>query len=48
MGNFIDAQHLAEKAQLARSHNCTELNFYAYGLYRLSALDQIPPALSHP
>jgi hypothetical protein len=39
---------LAEKAQLARSHNCTELNFYAYGLYRLSALDRIPPALSIP
>jgi len=32
---------LAEKAQLARSHNCTELNFYAYGLYRLQSLSQI-------
>ena len=39
---------LAEKAQLARSRNCAELNFYAYGLYRLSALDRIPPALSIP
>jgi hypothetical protein len=39
---------LAEKAQLARSHNCTELNFYACGLYRLAALDHIRPALSTP
>ena len=41
-------ESLSEKAQLARSHNCTELNFYAYGLYRLSALDQIPPAAPTP
>jgi len=37
---------LGEKAQLARAHNCTELNFYAYGLYRLQALDHIRHALS--
>jgi hypothetical protein len=37
---------LREKAQLARTHNCTELNFYAYGLYRLQALDHIRHALS--
>ena len=36
---------LREKAQLAQSRNCAELNFYAYGLYRLQALDQIRPAL---
>ena len=36
-------ESLSEKAQLAQSRNCTELNFYAYGLYRLSALDHIPP-----
>lgn len=39
---------LREKAQLARANNCTELNFYAYGLYRLQALDQIRHALSAP
>jgi hypothetical protein len=39
---------LAEKAQLARSRNCTELNFYAYGLYRLAALDQVRRALPTP
>jgi hypothetical protein len=39
---------LREKAQLARAHNCTELNFYAYGLYRLQALDHIRHALSAP
>jgi len=39
---------LAEKAQLARSHNCTELNFYAYGLYRLQSLTQIRRALPTP
>jgi hypothetical protein len=39
---------LAEKAQLARSHNCTELNFYAYGLYRLQSLTQIRQALPTP
>jgi len=37
---------LGEKAQLARAHNCTELNFYAYGLYRLQSLDHIRHALS--
>jgi hypothetical protein len=37
---------LREKAQLAQSHNCTELNFYAYGLYRLQALDHIRHALT--
>jgi hypothetical protein len=37
---------LREKAQLARAHNCTELNFYAYGLYRLQALDHIRHALT--
>jgi hypothetical protein len=36
---------LREKAQLAQSHNCAELNFYAYGLYRLQSLDQIRSAL---
>ena len=36
---------LREKAQLAQSHNCAELNFYAYGLYRLQSLDQIRHAL---
>lgn len=41
------AEHtLREKAQLARNHNCTELNFYAYGLYRLQSLDHIRHALS--
>lgn len=39
---------LREKAQLARAHNCTELNFYAYGLYRLQSLDHIRHALSAP
>jgi hypothetical protein len=39
---------LQEKAQLAHSHTCTELNFYAYGLYRLRALDHIRTALSRP
>jgi hypothetical protein len=39
---------LAEKAQLARSYNCTELNFYAYGLYRLQSLTQIRRALPTP
>jgi hypothetical protein len=37
---------LREKAAAARAHNCTELNFYAYGLYRLQALDKIRHALS--
>jgi hypothetical protein len=36
---------LREKAQLAQSRNCAELNFYAYGLYRLQALDQIRTVL---
>jgi hypothetical protein len=39
---------LREKTQLAHSRNCTELNFYAYGLYRLRALDHIRTALSLP
>jgi len=39
---------LREKTQLAHAHNCTELNFYAYGLYRLRALDHIRTALSLP
>jgi hypothetical protein len=42
---------LREKAAIAQAHNCTELNFYAYGLYRLQALDHIRHALSaspHP
>ncbi len=39
---------LAAKAQLARSRNCTELNFYAYGLYRLQSLTQIRHALPAP
>jgi hypothetical protein len=39
---------LREKAQLAQSHNCAELNFYAYGLYRLQALDHIRTALPNP
>ena len=38
-------ESLRQKAQLAQSHACTELNFYAYGLYRLQALDQIRTAL---
>jgi hypothetical protein len=37
---------LREKAAAARAHNCTELNFYAYGLYRLQALEKIRHALS--
>jgi hypothetical protein len=37
---------LRDKAQLARAHNCAELNFYAYGLYRVQALDHIRHALS--
>lgn len=37
---------LREKVQLARIHNCAELNFYAYGLYRLRALDRISHALT--
>jgi hypothetical protein len=41
-------ESLSEKAQLAQSRNCTELNFYAYGLYRLQALDHIRHALSAP
>jgi hypothetical protein len=41
-------ESLSEKAQLARSHNCTELNFYAYGLYRLQSLDHIRTSLPHP
>ena len=36
---------LRQKARLAQSHACAELNFYAYGLYRLQALDQIRTAL---
>jgi hypothetical protein len=39
---------LREKAAAARAHDCTELNFYAYGLYRLPALDKIRQALSPP
>ena len=39
---------LRQKAQLAQSHACAELNFYAYGLYRLQALDQIRTALPTP
>lgn len=39
---------LREKAAAGRAHNCTELNFYAYGLYRLQALDKIRQALSPP
>jgi hypothetical protein len=39
---------LREKAAAARAHNCTELNFYAYGLYRLQALAKIRQALSPP
>ena len=38
-------ESLRQKAQLAQSHACAELNFYAYGLYRLQALDQIRTAL---
>jgi hypothetical protein len=37
---------LRRKAAAAQAHNCTELNFYAYGLYRLQALDRIRHALS--
>jgi hypothetical protein len=37
---------LRDKAAAARAHDCTELNFYAYGLYRLPALEQIRRALS--
>ena len=37
---------LCEKAVAAQAHNCTELNFYAYGLYRLQALDKIRHALA--
>ena len=44
----LTAESLSAKAQLARSHNCTELNFYAYGLYRLQSLTQIHRALSTP
>jgi hypothetical protein len=41
-------ESLSEKAQLAQSRNCTELNFYAYGLYRLQSLTQIRTALPTP
>jgi hypothetical protein len=44
----LTAASLAEKAQLALSHGCAELNFYAYGLYRLRSLDHIRAALPTP